>query len=289
MKLFDSHIHLFEKPYSDIFENTHIKNGEKGEFALYKDYKKKFNITGAFVIAYENEKWPNNNKFVANLAERNKWTYSFGHIRRDKGNFLLQAKRLIRMGHFGTSLYIDQNDKAAWLNSKDMDRYWRYLKENKIPMSINMKASQVKFLLKVLERYPDQVFLLSHMLRPKIIGNKFDKEAYRLVLRLKVFRNVYVKLSGFYGFVKDGWRYPQKSLFQAIDILKGNFGAEKLIWGSDFSPVLEFNTFRQSFEILHREYRGFSRPELEKVLYKNSLRIIKTFNRRLKNNGRINL
>lgn len=280
MKVFDSHIHLFERPYSDLFRNTHIKDGEKGEFALYQDYRKKFNVIGAFVIAYENKKWPDNNKFVAKLARENDWMYSFGYIRKDMEDFLPQAKRLMGMGHFGISLYIDQNDKTTWLYSKDMDRYWEYLKENNIPMSINMKFSQVKSLVKVLGKYPDQVFLLSHMLRPKIVSDKFDKDSYKVVLTLMAFRNVYIKLSGFYAFVKDRWRYPQKALFQVLDVLKENFGVERLIWGSDFPPVLEFNTFQQSFEILHREYGGFSQPELEKVLYKNSLKIIESVNRR---------
>lgn len=283
MKLFDSHIHLFERPYSDLFKNSHTKNGRKGEFALYQDYREKFNIISAFVIAYEDERWPNNNKFVASLAQKNNWIYSFGHIRREKGDFLHQAKNIIRTGHTGINLYLDKKDKGTWLYSNDIVCYWEYLKENNIPMSINMRFSQVKCLIKVLEKYPDQVFLLSHMLRPKVVGNKFDRSSYKVVLTLMRFRNVYIKLSGFYAFVKDGWRYPQKSLFPVLDILKENFGIERLIWGSDFPPVLEFNTFRQSFEIINGEHTGLTHRELEKVLYKNSLKIIKSINRGGKN------
>ena len=212
---------------------------------------------------------------MAHLARRNEWIYPFGHIRREKGDFLGQVKRFISMGYFGVSLYLNKVDDGGWLYSENMKPYWEHLKENKIPMSINMKASQTRALLRVAEKYPAQIFLLSHMVRPIINGGKLNRRAYEPVLSLAEFSNIHIKISGFYAFVKDGWRYPQRELFQTIDILKKNFGAKRLIWGSDFSPVLEFNTFRQSFEIINTEYHGFNEEELKRVFYKNSLEIIR--------------
>jgi len=39
MTIIDSHIHLFEKPYSDLFDNSHIKDSDKGELHLYEEYR----------------------------------------------------------------------------------------------------------------------------------------------------------------------------------------------------------------------------------------------------------
>jgi predicted TIM-barrel fold metal-dependent hydrolase len=156
-----------------------------------------------------------------------------------------------------------------------MEPYWEFMREFNIPMSINMNTSQTRALLKVAEMYPDQIFLLSHMVRPIITDEKLNRKAYEPVLSLREFKNIYIKLSGFYAFVQDGWRYPQRAVFGVIDILKKRFGVKRLLWGSDFTPVLEFNTYRQSFEIINSEYRGFDKDELERIFYKNSFEIVR--------------
>ena len=97
---------------------------------------------------------------------------------------------------------------------------------------------------------------------------------YAPLLALSEFESVYVKLSGFYGFVAQGWRYPQAELFCVVDRLKAAFGVKRLLWGSDFSPVLEHNTFRQAIEVVRSAYGGFAPDELDSVLHANAERII---------------
>ena len=46
------------------------------------------------------------------------------------------------------------------------------------------------------------------------------------------------------------------------------------MFASDFSPVLEFNTYRQTLEMLKLDYNGFSEKELNDIYYSNAKKII---------------
>jgi L-fuconolactonase len=270
MRIFDTHIHLFKKPYCDIFKNSYIKN----EVSLYEEYRQVFNIAGAFVICYEDKKQIKNNCFVESLQKKKNWIYSFGYVKSDINTMEQKAQELIRKKHFGISCYLDNKDDAMWLVSEKLFGFWEFLQKNLIPISFNLSAFQCKPLKRVLEKFPNTVVLISHMARPKVKNGKLSDPEYKYLLSLASFKNVYVKLSGFYAFVKDGWRYPQTELFCVIDKLKKIFGTKRLLFASDFSPVLEFNTFRQTMELLKTEYKGFNQKELEDIYFNNAQGIV---------------
>jgi predicted TIM-barrel fold metal-dependent hydrolase len=87
--------------------------------------------------------------------------------------------------------------------------------------------------------------------------------------------NVHVKLSGFYAFAREGWRYPQTDLAPAMRRLRDTFGAGRLLWGSDFSPVLEHNTFRQALHVIEEACSCFTSADLDRIHRRNAERIIK--------------
>lgn len=273
MKIFDSHIHLFEKPYSDVFCNAHIKDGREGEFSLFQEYRRKFDITGAFVICYEDGQCPRNNRYVESLRED--WIYSFGHIIPQPSAMAQSAVELKERGHFGLSCYLDRNDDCGWLASSQMSGFWSFLCEHRMPLSLNLSAFQCRAVGNVLARYPSLTVLLSHMARPKLVHGQWNKDDYAPVLELAQFPSVYIKLSGFYAFVENGWRYPQSDLFPVVAALKEAFGAKRLLFASDFPPVLEYNSYFQAVELLRKECGCFTSAELEAVYWKNALDIVK--------------
>ena len=274
MTIIDTHIHLFEKPYGDLYDNSHIRKGAGGELHLYEDYRRKFDIEAAFVVCYQGGHCSQNNGFVERVKEERLWIYSFGYLQFDSDSLLDQAVKLNERGHFGLSCYLDETDTGDWTASKQMDAFWGYIASHRMPLSLNIRAAHCRPLAGVLERHPGHIILISHMARPRIIGGKLDEEDYAWLLNLAGYFGVYVKLSGFYAFAEEGWRYPQRILFQVVDRLKAAFGVQRLIFASDFPPVLEYNTFRQAIELLRKEYQGFTPRDLEAVYRDNARGII---------------
>lgn len=274
MNIIDAHIHLFEKPWSDLFDNGHIKVGPEGEAGLFEQYRRAFGIEGALVIGHEDRCQPRNNAYVRSLANRCRWIHSFGYLRANPATMLRKARELTGYGHVGLSCYLERQDSAEWLVTATMAPFWDFLREQRMPLSFNLSAFQCRPLAEVCAAYPGVRVLISHMARPKVVKGKLDERDYAPLLALADHEGVYVKLSGFYAYVKDSWRWPQQGLFVVVDRLRSAFGAKRLLFASDFSPVLEHNTYRQTLELLRTEYSGFSAQELADVYGRNAKRVL---------------
>lgn len=271
MRVIDSHIHLFATPYAAVFRNAHIR--QEGELALFEEYRQAYGIEKAFVIGYHDERNPSNNDYILKLARRHSWVLPFGYLRVSRTPLVEQARKLARRGFRGLSLYLDSRKSCRWLAQGKMPDFWSFLQERGLPISINMSWKNAAALAKALACAPGCKVLVSHMARPVVTGGKLGK-SYREIGRLADFPNVFVKLSGFYAFAKEGWRYPQMELAPAVDFLKKTFTVKRLVFGSDFAPVLEHNTMRQTVEFLRTEYGGFTRAELRDVYYGNAARLV---------------
>ncbi|MDD5697710.1 MAG: amidohydrolase family protein [Victivallaceae bacterium] len=269
MKIIDTHIHIFEKPYSDLFNNSHIRDGMEGELHLYEEYRKKYAIEAAFVICYDEGHCPGNSAYVKTLTGSRPWIYSFGYVKPGI-HFGADSKKIIAAGHFGISCYLQRDDPGVWLKTSDFS----WLQENNIPLSLTVWPHQCAALYELLREHPRLAVLINHLGRPQLKDGKLDIESYKQVLALSGFENVYVKLSGFYAFSEKGWSFPQSDLFPVLDLLKENFAAGRLMFASDFSPVLEFNTYKQTLEML-RDYNGFSEEELSNIYCSNAKKIIR--------------
>ncbi len=275
MKVFDAHIHLFEKPYGQVFDHSYIKDGPAGELFMYEQYRRLFDVEGAFVICYAEDASANNNSYVESIKAGREWIHSFGYIKPNHETMHRAAVDLNGRGHFGLSCYPRAGDDAQWLASPAMYPFWDYLAERQMPISFNVKAFQCRSFAKVLERRPDVIIIVSHMAAPKVVDGVLDEADYASLLALGGYPGVYVKLSGFYAFSKEGWRYPQADLFRVVDRLREAFGTKRLVFASDFSPVTEYNTYRQALELLRTEYDRLTPQELEDIYYNNARGIVK--------------
>ncbi len=273
--VFDSHIHLFERPYGDLFQNSHIRSGPPGELHLYEEYRKAFHITGAFVIGYEGGHCPRNNRFVEQLSGSRPWIYSFGYVPPAPKGFAARARALLERGHFGLSCYLDCASAEPWLASPEMRKFWELVESRRIPLNLNASWRHCRTLSNVLADFPRCIVLLSHMARPPVTTPRSLRAYNRAMETLARHEKVYVKLSGFYAFVREGWRYPQTGLAGAVRGLKERFGAGRLLWGSDFPPVLEHNSFAQALHLIEEGFSCFTSAELERVCRRNAEQIIK--------------
>ena len=276
MSVIDSHIHLFQRPYTHIWPNSHVKFGPEGEAALSETYRQAYDIEAAFVVGYQGAPWTENNAYIGALAAERPWILPFGYLEPDPERAPAIAQQLDAQGFFGASCYCyPHSEVPEWLGAPSMDALWTLLQECNLPLSLNIAAAQCGPLGRALARFPQMTVIVSHMGRPQLLEDgRLDERNYGPLLALARFERVYIKLSGFYAFVPQGWRYPQRALFPVVDRLRAVFGIQRLLFGSDFAPVLEHNSYRQALELLRSEYGGFAEPELSAIYGANARRII---------------
>ncbi len=280
MPIIDTHIHLFDRPFALAFNADHIKNGPEGEVTQYDNFRRTHDISHAFVICYEYRPNPRNNEYVLNLSKRRKWILPFGFVKSNPSTMARDAAKLLKKKSFGLTLYPDSRDAVwltkspRWMAERKMNDFWALVEEQQVPVSINMNHTNVRFLLKALDRYPNCILLLAHMVFPVVKNGKLNK-SFLVMKELKNYPNVFVKLSGFYALSANGWKYPQDDMFPAVDFLRDHFTPKRLLFASDAAPVLPFNTMKQTVEMLRTEYRGFSKKEIQDIYYNNAARIIR--------------
>lgn len=104
--------------------------------------------------------------------------------------------------------------------------------------------------LRVLEQHPDLRLLVSHMGLPDAAtGDEDDLPAGQKladVLPLAKYPGVHIKLSGFYALATPDYGYPHTATHPFVKTVLDAFGDDRLLWGSDFPPSLDFITLKQT-------------------------------------------
>lgn len=235
--------------------------------------RKHTGVNKALVVGYEDRRNPENNKYILKLSEKYSWIYPFAYLKPSSKSILKEAHQYERH-YFGLSLYVHP-PKDKWLKDANVFALFEFIQKNKIPLSINTSWKSIPYFVDLLEKYPETYLIFSHMLAPNFSGNKLDSEYQKNIKKIKKFENVYVKVSGAYAFTRSPHHFPHHDLRSCLKILKSTLGIHRLTFGSDFCPVLEYNTLMQAFGFPASEPNIFNKKESEKLYYLNVEKIIK--------------
>lgn len=136
-------------------------------------------------------------------------------------------------------------DPPNWLKSEGMRTLWRAAANESVAMCPIVSAQFLPTLAPMCAEFSDVRCVIDHL-------GQIDIQAEDQItdlLRLSEYPNVYVKVSAFYKF---GSRTPPYAdLAPLIRRVVGEFGASRLMWGSDCPFQLQNgNTYRDSVELI---------------------------------------
>jgi L-fuconolactonase len=159
-------------------------------------------------------------------------------------------EHLARERFVGLSMYLFEDAALGALAHVPPDA-WSWLEQRRWLISVNSRGERWAAWLPLLERHPNLRLLVSHLGLPPVAEQPPDSDAARgalgPLLDLARFASVRVKLSGFYALAAPGYDYPHRAAWPYAAALLDAFGAQRLLWGSDFSPSLEWLSFPQTF------------------------------------------
>ena len=118
-------------------------------------------------------------------------------------------------------------------------------------------------------RFPALRVLVDHMgLRYEEHGGD-NTQIFRQwpqLLKLALEPNVWIKVSYFPEAGRDFDPYPYPTAQRYFKELYETAGAKKLIWGSNFSPVLRACSYRESLDFVRVHCKFISKPDLDAIL-----------------------
>ncbi len=174
---------------------------------------------------------------------------------------------LTESGCHGVRLSPDATVKGDWIRGPLMAPLWRRCAQLKVPMTLLLPASRLPDVAPWIEKNPDLTVVIDHM--ADIPAG--DRQQLQLLLAMARYPRVYVKISHMWSLSQKPFPYPD--LTDQLLRLRDAFGANRLMWGTDW-PILRERLSYDQRVALYRDHLGFlSNPEREEILYRTVQRV----------------
>ena len=249
----DGHLHFFSPGYAARLPES-CRRVQPDELTLYTALAQQHGIEQVLAVGYEGQPWAaGNNRYLAELAATHDWIRPVAFVHDLAVLDVATLEHLARSRFVGLSLYLFDQPVLDALGQLSGD-IWAWLAQRRWLISVNSRGERWAAWKPVLERHPTLRLLVSHLGLPPAVERAPDESLARsalgAVLELARFADVRVKLSGFYALTTPGYDYPHRAAWPYVAALLEAFGVERLLWGSDFSPCLEWLSFPQTFGLL---------------------------------------
>jgi L-fuconolactonase len=247
----DAHLHLFEGGFRT--DPPACRPGvEINEALFYESLMESHGVKAALVVGFTGDSWcARNNEFLAGLMPSRNWIRAVAYCDIRRGGMSINDLEQFReMGFIGTSLYVFEEEDVQALEQVD-DDCWRWISNHRWLVSINSKGTPWQVWPSILDRHNNLRLVVSHLGLPPCVASPPAEASATMadVTTLAGYPGVHVKLSGFYALTDPGHDYPHEAAWPYVRVLKDAFGADRLLWGSDFSPHLDWISFPQTFDL----------------------------------------
>lgn len=272
MILADAHLHLFRHGFPGVYGRALLGS----EIDVYEAFRQTHGIAAGLIVGYQGDGIdPENNAHIRALAATRPWMATLAYVEPAALPSPAAIEALLAAGHAGLSIYVPDDVAVAALSAWDAAT-WRALDAAGAIVSFNVGLPQIGILATIAEAAPRCRLIVSHMGLPGTRKEPPSPGAARAelapLLALAAQPNVHVKLSGFYAVSDPSHAWPHEAAAPFVEVLVEGFGANRCLWGSDFSPALDHVSFVQTITVPGLE--GFGATAQAAIMGGNLLRIL---------------
>lgn len=157
----------------------------------------------------------------------------------------------------------------GWIRN-EAKRYWELAASRRSVIAVLLAPDQLDGVSRLAAMYSAVPLVIDHLARFDLASNR--DHAIDQLCRLASLENVYVKLSALGFLARDEW--PYRDLWPILVSVIEAFGADRVMWGSDYPFVLAHGRYEDSFralELLLRNEAGDVGEE--NIMGGNALRV----------------
>ena len=172
-------------------------------------------------------------------------------------------------GLHGVRLSPAVGDAGDWFTDAGrMDAIFGRAESEGVPLLLLTGPPRLADLVPLLDRHPDLDVVIDHMADV----HADDLEGRRLLTDLARFERVYVKISHTWSISEQG--YPWTDTHGLVEAVYQAFGAQRIMWGTDWPVCLSKAEYGQTLSVVRDEMSKFIAAEdMEWVLGKTVLRL----------------
>jgi predicted TIM-barrel fold metal-dependent hydrolase len=265
--LIDSHVHVWKHDPAFPFAEGAKPPAEDASAETLLDLMQTNGVARTVLIQVIHYRW--DNSYLASVLKQ--YPMQFQGVCRVNPEDPVAPDHLTRLiheqGFHGVRLSPAATADGDWIRGPLMPPLWRRCAQLKVPMTILAPVTRMLDLVPLIEQNPNLTVVIDHMAdSPLDQPQKLD-----LLLALARYPKVFVKISHMWSLSKQPYPYPD-ALVQ-VERLHQRFGAERLMWGTDWPISLKDLTYAQAVA-LYRDHLDFLSPEDRKqILYKTVQRV----------------
>lgn len=180
------------------------------------------------------------------------------------------ARARDQFGALGISYYPSTPD-TEWMLAPACEALWEAYRANDLVCNLQAPPPTYAVVLELARRYPEIRFVINHMGLPRSLAP--DDATYGGLLAGASLANLFVKASAFYAAAATSWDFRCPVALGSFSRLLKGLGADRIMWGSDWPPVGNHITYKQSLEIVRTFADGLDDAGRALVLGENAIRV----------------
>jgi predicted TIM-barrel fold metal-dependent hydrolase len=237
--LIDSHVHVWKR--DDRFPFAAGAKVPEGDFSAERllELMTANGVARTVLIQVIHYKW--DNRYVADVLRRYPGKFQ-GVCRVDPESASApdDLSRLVAEGFRGVRLSPGAGADGDWIRGRLMPPLWQRCASLKVPMTVLAPVMRIPDLVPLIEKNPELTVVIDHM-----ADSPLDQPAeLEKLLSLARFPRVFVKISHAWSLSKQP--YPYADAMTQIKRLRDGFGAERLMWGTDWPVSLKELTYARA-------------------------------------------
>ncbi len=184
------------------------------------------------------------------------------------------AERLEHFSHFEKLRgfrHVAQAEKDDYfLAREDFVKGVAHLRQFGFTYDILVYARQLSAAIELVARVPEQRFVIDHLAKPEINAKKITPWAAQM-REIAQNKNVFCKVSGLVT-EADWHRWTPEDFKPYLDVVFEAFGADRLMFGSDWPVCLLAGSYRQVKQVIEDYVNGYSELDKGKIFGGNAAR-----------------
>lgn len=277
MTVADAHIHLFRGGWG-IVGPFGGPVSVRDQLVVYERLRREYAIERSLVVGFEGERrHATNNDHVLELAPAHAWMAPVAYLRASPPPTVAALRSLLGRGAVGFSLYASTEAEARALAEWPVALLAELSAQRSI-VSVNAPPAAIALLAEIIDALEGCQILFSHLGLPGRFKDApaLDQAREHLAPLLAHTRRdgVAVKLSGLYAICDPNRDDDHLYAKPFVDVVLDAFGPRRMMWGSDFPPVLDFVSFDHALDTTSL-LSSCSPEEVSQIMGGNLLRLLK--------------
>lgn len=222
-------------------------------------------------VAVQADQSEDETHFLLQLAERHPFVIGVvGWVDLRAADLPSRLEHLSQFERFRGLRHIAQAEPDDFLEREDVVRGVGALGDFSLTYDILVYPRQLSAALSLVERLPDQPFVVDHLAKPAIRDGELEPWATQM-RELASHPNVWCKVSGLVT-EADWSRWRPEDFHPYLDVVFEAFGPQRLMFGSDWPVCLLAASYERVVQLIHDYAACLSVDERDKLFGGNALR-----------------